>query len=295
MRDRPQSLEDADIRRALAEAWEIEAAAIRYAPLGGGSYHWRVDAADGSTWFASATDLEHAPWLGADRASSLRTLEATMNAAVSLRNDRGLAFVLAPTPCSGGEVVQLVRERYGLVVHPFVDGQCGDFGQVLSPADQSTAIHRLADLHATPTSAVDLHPLVDLSAHEWLDANDPGHRRILDRYDQLGEHFRDRPAVITHGEPHAGNLMSVGDSTYLIDWDTAALASPERDLYLLLDHGNTDVLRLYQDRTGHAADPAALAYYRLRWALEELIWAVRVGDATAIRSAVHGAEAAAGL
>ena len=44
-------------------------------------------------------------------------------------------------------------------------------------------------------------------------------------------------SVITHGEPHPANLMLVDDRLFLVDWDTAALAPPERDPPLLATTG----------------------------------------------------------
>ena len=41
------------------------------------------------------------------------------------------------------------------------------------------------------------------------------------------------PWVITHGEPHAGNVMRAADGHLLVDWDTVALAPPERDLWMV--------------------------------------------------------------
>jgi spectinomycin phosphotransferase len=295
VRDRPDALEDDDIRSALTAGWEIDTTSMRYVPLGGGSYHWQVQAADGCRWFVSATDLDHAPWLGATRSSSLRTLRATMDTASTLRQEVGLSFVLAPVPCNNGDTLRPVRQRYGLVVHPFLEGACGKFGAPLAQAETSTVIDIVAALHETPTSTVDLHQLVDLKARESLDQDDLPMGLILERYDELCGDLSDRHLVITHGEPHAGNVMRSGDDTYLIDWDTAALALPERDLWLLYDHGNTDVLRLYEDRTGHTVDPAALAFYRLRFAVEELIGAVGDLDASSTRQAIDNARAAAGL
>lgn len=295
MRDRPDELVDEDIRSALASGWDIDTAAMQYVPLGGGSYHWQVRAEDGLQWFVSATDLDHSPWLGADRSSALRTLRVTMTTAWTLRTDVGLAFVLAPVPGSGGDTVRSVRRRYGLVVHPFVDGACGEFGAPLAPADVQAVVDIVAALHRTPTASVDLHPLVDLGARDSLEQTNAAFGPLLARYDDLFEDVRHRPVVITHGEPHAGNVMRSGEDVYLIDWDTAALASPERDLWLLHDHGNTEVLRIYEDTTGHAVAPAALAFYRLRFAIEELACAVGGDDAIAVHQAIAKARAAAGL
>jgi spectinomycin phosphotransferase len=80
--------------------------------------------------------------------------------------------------------------------------------------------------------------------------------------------------VITHGEPHPANLMSVNGSLHLIDWDTAALAPPERDVSLIAvcaqdaDH--------YQEATGRELDPAVITLYRLRWYLDDLGSAVHM-------------------
>ena len=295
LKDRPDALDDSDVRTALAGEWSVDVTEMRYVPLGGGSYHWDVQAAGGRRWFVSATDLDHAPWLGVDRPSSLRTLTATMNAASALRNAANHVFVVAPAPCRDGGTVRLLRERYGVVVHPFLDGSCGEFGSPLPVGDTSAVIEMVVALHRTPPATVELHELVDLGARRSLDAAEPGFAQVLDRHDELVQRLAGRPRVITHGEPHAGNVMRKGDDTYLIDWDTVALALPERDLWLLLDHGNTDVLRLYEDRTGHAVDEEALAFYRLRWKLEELIAAVRDADDGATQRALSDALAAANV
>ena len=294
MKERPEALADADIRRALGDGWGISSTVMRYVPLGGGSYHCDVEATDRTRWFVSATDFDDAPWLGTDRGRSLLTLQATMNTARTLRDELGLSFVLSPVPCSSGEVVRVVRERYGLVVHPYLHGSCGEFGAPLHPADLSAVVDIVAALHASNRSVVDLHQLADLEAREALRLSGR-FGSILDRYDELGAHVTGRSLVVTHGEPHAGNLMRADTVTYLIDWDTAALALPERDLWLLHDHGNTEVLRLYEDRTGHLVDPEALAFYRLRWRVEELVGAVRDCDAAAIEAALTKARTAAGL
>jgi spectinomycin phosphotransferase len=41
------------------------------------------------------------------------------------------------------------------------------------------------------------------------------------------------PVVVTHGEPHPGNILRAAGGLYLIDWDTVGLALPERDLWMV--------------------------------------------------------------
>ena len=69
-------------------------------------------------------------------------------------------------------------------------------------------------------------------------------------------------AVITHGEPHPGNVIRVGRQIMLVDWDTVGLAPPERDLWLVASETG-DELRRYTELTGRTVDATALELYRL--------------------------------
>ncbi|XTZ15179.1 phosphotransferase family protein [Micromonospora echinospora] len=106
---------------------------------------------------------------------------------------------------------------------------------------------------------------------ELLAAHAAPIRRLLDRYDTLAAGARadgDR-AVLTHGEPHPGNTMRDRDGWLLIDWETALVAPPERDLWNL-DPGDGSVLDAYADATGVRPRPALLELYRLQWDLKDL-------------------------
>ena len=74
---------------------------------------------------------------------------------------------------------------------------------------------------------------------------------------------------MTHGEPHAGNVMRTGAGRVLVDWDTVALAPPERDLWMLVA-GGTDAADLYAQATGTQLDAVALDFFRLAWDLADL-------------------------
>jgi spectinomycin phosphotransferase len=77
------------------------------------------------------------------------------------------------------------------------------------------------------------------------------------------------PPVITHGEPHPGNVMRSLDGLLLIDWDTVALAPPERDLWLLATDSGEEAA-LYRDATGHEVSSDALSLYRRAWDLADI-------------------------
>ena len=50
-----------------------------------------------------------------------------------------------------------------------------------------------------------------------------------------GVEQRGATSVITHGEPHAGNVLRTDGGHVLVDWDTVARGPRERDLWWLAD------------------------------------------------------------
>jgi aminoglycoside phosphotransferase (APT) family kinase protein len=94
---------------------------------------------------------------------------------------------------------------------------------------------------------------------------------MLEAFDQMAAHVAlsvDR-ATVTHGEPHAGNLIHASDGLLLVDWDTVALAPPERDLWMLYRNCD-DASGLYTEVTGRHVDRVGLAFYRLAWDLTDI-------------------------
>jgi spectinomycin phosphotransferase len=81
--------------------------------------------------------------------------------------------------------------------------------------------------------------------------------------------------VITHGEPHPGNLlMGASGAMFLVDWDTVRLAPPERDLWWLLEAGPADWAAYRAEGGTSTVDEDAAAFYRERWALTDLALSV---------------------
>jgi spectinomycin phosphotransferase len=94
-------------------------------------------------------------------------------------------------------------------------------------------------------------------------------RHLLETFDQLADGLAAAEPVITHGEPHPGNVIRVSIQPMLADWDTVGLAPPERDLWMVASETGEE-LRRYTAATGRPVGPAALALYRLRWALDDI-------------------------
>ncbi|MFC7274890.1 phosphotransferase family protein [Paractinoplanes rhizophilus] len=275
-------MSDSDLVVALKAGWDIEARKIAYLPVGAGGYHWTVD----GRWFLTVTADESGP------------LERALRTARALRRDAGLSFVVAAEPGHGGSPLWSLPSGPNLSVFPLVDGEAGSFGP--HPADRDRVVDMLVALHrATPVVAAaappsDLRP----PGGDFLRAAPTGDRWAAGPYaaaaqDLLATHaakiegwlarLADLAAgfgparVVTHGEPHPGNILRTASGPRLIDWDTVRLAPPERDLWLLtgdpfapgLDAGDAALAR-YADATGHRVSPAALAFYQLRWTLADV-------------------------
>jgi spectinomycin phosphotransferase len=95
----------------------------------------------------------------------------------------------------------------------------------------------------------------------------------LAAHDAMAERLRATRAgwVVTHGEPHGGNVIrDPAGGLHLIDWDTAMLAPRERDLQMVLDDDLTGWDE-YRAAAGPVdLDPDALGFYRRLWALADI-------------------------
>ncbi len=148
--------------------------------------------------------------------------------------------------------------------------------------------HRAATDAATPDDLMlpyreNLERALDDSGRSWdggpygerarhlLLAHATGLVKLTAAYDVLAGRVAARPGrfVVTHGEPHAGNVMITQAGLVLIDWDTARLAPPERDLWTLAEDDES-LLDRYVAATGRELDQDALAFYRLWFDLAEI-------------------------
>lgn len=299
VKDRPTGVSERELRHALEVGWQIDTPAMKYAPVGGGSYHWVVRDGLDRQWFVTVDDLDGKAWLGDTRPDVSNGLRAAMDIAFALRHHEGLRFVLAPVPAFGGATVLPLGSRYTIAVFPFVDGVTGSFGQERDAEERGRLVDMLVALHRCTQAAAKaswfpvgvpgrgvLEKALRELGQPWhggplseparaLIADAAGRiRRVLAAFDRLAERVKALEPVITHGEPHAANVMHAGGDMMLIDWDTVGLAPPERDLWMVAGDDGEETRR-YTEATGRAIDPAVLALYRTRWALDDMSIAVR--------------------
>ncbi len=292
MRDLPSDLETDAVVEALAAGWGVEADAIEYAAVGAGSYHWIVTDAAGARGFVTVDDLDQKAWLGETRDGARGALGRAFDTAVALRH-AGREFVVAPIPASSGESLRRIGERHTVALFPFVDGEGGRWGPY-EPGARSAVVSMLAELHrATPVASARTVGL-ELIGRRVLeaalrDANETwsggplseparqafsGHAADVPEFLALADRLaagverRGRTPVVTHGEPHAGNVLRTDDGHVLVDWDTVALGPRERDLWWLADEPAD--LAAYTALTGHEVDPEAVTFFRLAWDLNDV-------------------------
>jgi spectinomycin phosphotransferase len=292
---RHDDLADDRVRHALAEGWGLRARWVEYAPVGFGSYHWRAEAGD-RRWFVTADELAPtSPSTDARRGEALRRLSAALTVARSLR-DSGMMFVVAPERTTAGGVVHVVDDRFAFAVHPYVEGEHHAWGPYptrgarLAVLDLLAVVHAAADVRGVALTddgaLAHRHELVaglDDLGGRWDTGpfGEPARRlvarraatirRALARYDDLVTTVLGRPErlVLTHGEPHRANTITTAGGPVLIDWDTALLAPPERDLWALADEDPRTVAD-YETRIGVTPQADALDLYHLRWDLTEI-------------------------
>jgi spectinomycin phosphotransferase len=286
----------------VADGWRLRAVSTEYLPEGGGSHHWVLTDGDGLRHFVTVDDLDSKDWLGDTRPAVFGGLRRALGTAAGLRHGAGLEFVAAPVPARDGELVRRLGRRYAVSVFPFLAGRSYRFGpypderlrgqalKLIAALHQSTpAVRELALVHVLGfTGRGDLDAFLAEPGRPWDGGpfSHAAHRQTAARAADLArlaagfDHLTAATAparaslVITHGEPHPGNLMTVGGRVLLIDWDTAALAPAERDVCLIAA-GPADI-DYYQEAAGRELDPAVITLYRLRWYLDDLGSAIRM-------------------
>jgi aminoglycoside phosphotransferase (APT) family kinase protein len=282
----------------LVAEWDLAVASIEYRPVGFGSHHWEVATGGDRRWFITVDDLDEKTRSQTEgREAALERLRRALGTARALA-DADLDFVVAPERPRGGCLVPALDDRFAVAVYRHVDGTAFAWGDELPAADRAALVDRIASLHThRPLADAAITPADGHAVphREALDAILAGARipadrgpyaepaarliaanrdRILasiDRHTEMaGELMRDPgPAVVTHGEPHPGNVIVTESGPVLVDWDTACLAPPERDLWLI-DPGDGSVLDEYRALTGFSPRRHVLELYRTRWDLADL-------------------------
>ncbi|MFI5779411.1 phosphotransferase family protein [Nocardia sp. NPDC051570] len=274
MLSRPSFISDEAIALAVRAHWLPEIAEISYLPWGFGAHHWRVIGGRTAA-FVTLDQLEPR--------HTATSLEAAYAGAAALAAS-GLDVVCAPMPAQSGRFTIDIGAG-ALSVTPWLEGRSPSEAETHEPRHVREVVLALAALHraAPPDGLRSWTPRVgpgfadELRAHTaepWtsgplaeearlaLAAHGDAIDRWTGRYLELAEvAFSQRDSwVPTHGEPHNNNQVMTPDGLRLIDWESLALAPPERDYADLLAVAN-GLLR---------PDPAMIELFALDWRLSEI-------------------------
>lgn len=292
----PADLPEAAVLAALDRDWGLAVDAITYEPVGFGSHHWAATRGL-HCWFVTVDELDTKQYAVDEPLDApYRRLRAALATARAL-HDGGHPYPVAPIPARDGAPVVRLGGQFAVAMYPFVAGRSFGWGDFDTPGHREAVLEMVIAVHGAPEE-VRRHALVDDFAVPHRDEliaalrapnATPDHgpyarpaaallaehaaavQDALDRYDALVAAIRadPAPAVLTHGEPHRGNTILTATGWRLIDWDTALVAPPERDLWIL-DAGDGSVLRAYELATGVKPRRAALELYQLRWDIADI-------------------------
>jgi len=295
----PAGFDREQLIQILRAEWGLAVSTLRYEPVGFGTHHYRVRGEDGADWFVNVDVLAGKSWNPDDEPDALAALARALGTAVALRR-AGLEFVHAPVERLHGGPVAAMAGPYAVSVYAFIEGSSNPYGEFPSDDERRLVLGALGRMHAA-TGAVPpgvarrdrlevplRHPFFEslgqLSspwsggpfaepARRLIRHSADAIRELFARHDELVLAVRgsDVPWVITHGEPHAANVMRTRDQGLrIIDWDTVALGPRERDLWMV-EPRNDDDWAAYTSSGGTAAlDPSAIALYQLWWKLAEI-------------------------
>ncbi len=288
MNDLPDGFETGWLIDSLAEGWGFDVDTLEYAPVGFGSYHWVAADGAGRRVFVTVDDLDRKPALGDTREAAFDGLTRAFASAVAL-SGAGLEFVCAPLPTRHGAPLLRIGDRHTAALFPFVDGETGSHFEYDGDEVRGAVVEMLARLHETTSSVSSVARRIDLQlpglsvlesglgeiddpwtggpfaepARHALASRAADVAELLELFDRVrGEVLaRGLPWVVTHGEPHAFNVMRTAAGRVLIDWDTVAIAPAERDLWMVIRDGG-DEAAIYEDMTGHQPDRLAIGLVR---------------------------------
>ena len=294
MEARPEGIGDDTLTQALAGGWAFEATSVEYVPVGFGSYHWVAGDGTGDRRFVTVDDLDQKLWLGESREERFAGLRGAFDTAAALR-EAGLEAVVAPLRARDGGTLHELGARHTVALFPFVEGRSARWGRYEDDGERAAVLELLAALHdgtphaggvarrhslAVPGGGTLERALAEADS-PWRGGpfSEPTRRALAQhaaalagamvQFDrQAARVGGDASWVVSHGEPHAANVIRTEGGLRLVDWDTVALAPLERDLWLVVD--SPAQAAAYTDATGRRVDADALDLFRAAWDLGDL-------------------------
>jgi hypothetical protein len=219
----------------------------------------------------------------------VQRLETTFQAVRQLKARAGLEFVVPAVPSASGATVVRIARNFAVSVFDWLDIEPSPDP---TPAMAASLIARLHQCwHANPVPALreDFRiphraslesslaeltqpwrggPYSESARTELLACHEVVQSTLME-YDALARaaEASNTTWCLTHGEPNGGNLVrDRADNWFLVDWERARIAPPERDLWEL---GDSALARYLELAGGRPPRTDLLQLYELWYALAE--------------------------
>lgn len=279
------------LRAAVLEGWGLGLERLEFLPLGADAASWVYRGESGA-----------GPLLVKLRGGPLNLAGLALPRALA---DAGLPGIVAPIAAGDGRLWRPVADA-SLMIYPFVSGRPGaegglsaaqwrDFGALVRRLHDADLPPAVADLLAAErlepawqpvleriAAAIEREPAADELGRQfraiWRQRQ-PAIEQLRQQAAALAAEIERRPAplAVCHADLHTWNtLIDDGGRLWLIDWDTAVLARRERDLMFAVGGiakglvSPADTAAFFAGYGPAELDPAALAYYRHAWALQDI-------------------------
>jgi spectinomycin phosphotransferase len=282
-----------ELLHTLRRVYDLPVDEVRFSPGGEDAYGYRVRTASSWRYYLKAYPQG-------------RQSDAALRIAYALRHRLGFPAAVAPLKTQDGQLCTSLGV-FTLALFPLVNGPTAE-EQPLTPAQDIMLGRWLARLHGLKDAVVALRlncpverfdsprrdeylrvleALPSLSGGNHLYQRElaalllPRRERLLqevEAFERAGEQARAAvesgavTRVLCHGDPTIGNVIALGDTLHLIDWDGVILAPRERDLGHFHGAERETVLKGYAQVAGSVTlNPALLEFYRLQWNVGEVI------------------------
>jgi aminoglycoside phosphotransferase (APT) family kinase protein len=246
------------IRALLREQWHLEVTGIHFIPVGDSAYSYRIEVSPDSRYYLKIVD---------QRSPTGQRTAAHMEFSLPLQQlvaQLHLAGVQAPRPLpTSTGALSAIHEPFLCALYTFIPGETLANAYPLSPALVQRIAQALATLHAVQipaflrqrspqdnlTAPFDADLLADLTALYTISVHDapilqrlrevvwPQREQIrafLVHSQEYARKAQQTPvsSVLCHGDAWGGNMIvSPSGQLTLLDWESAVIAPPERDVF----------------------------------------------------------------
>jgi len=283
----PRDLDTSLLRQVLDREWRIQGAELVYVPLGFGDHHWRATSRR-QRFFVTVRDLR-LDGQATDRRAAVQRLETTFQAVRQLKACARLEFVVPAVPSASGATVVRIASNFAVSVFEWLEIEPSPDPSPAIAASLIARLHRSWRAHPVPALREDFRiphraslesslaelnqpwlggPYTESARAELLACHEVVQSTLME-YDALARAAeKSRVAwCLTHGEPNGGNLVRDRAGNWLfVDWESARIAPPERDLWEL---GDSALARYLELAGGRPPRTDLLHLYELWYALAE--------------------------